>query len=138
MTSTIRTYSELRTIDSFIGRYRYLKLGGEVGRVTFGHDRYLNQALYGSTEWRQLRTFIINRDEGCDLGVATYDIHAELLIHHMNPISRDDILEHNDDMFNPEFLITTTRRTHNAIHYGDEKLLPVPWTPRRPGDTTLW
>ena len=134
----IRTYSELITIPTFIDRYRYLKLGGEVGRATFGHDRYLNQKLYASTEWKNLRSYIINRDEGCDLGIAGHEIHAQLLVHHMNPIVREDVINHNDDMFDPEYLITTIQRTHNAIHYGDEKLLPQPYIPRRPGDTTLW
>lgn len=134
----IRTYTELCRIGNFFDRYKYLALRGEVGFLTFGNDRYLNQALYTSREWRRLRHDIIVRDEACDLGVEGYEIHSDLIIHHMNPIVKDDIIHRNDDVFNPEFLITTTLRTHNAIHYGDETLLPRPFVERRPGDTKLW
>lgn len=135
---TIRSYTDLSKLDSFEDRFHYLKLGGVVGQATFGHDRHLNQALYRSAEWRRLRHDIIARDEGCDLGVDGYEIRSGLIIHHMNPVIREDILHRNDDILDPEYLITTTLRTHNAIHYGDESLLVQPYIPRRPGDTNLW
>ena len=134
----IRTYSELRRFDDFNERYQYLKLRGDVGRSTFGFDRYINQQFYTSREWRQVRSYVISRDNGCDLGIDGYEIHSKLLIHHMNPLKPDAISHGDPDILDPEFLITTTHRTHNAIHYGDEKLLPRLLTERRPGDTKLW
>lgn len=134
----IRTYSELMQHDTFLGRYNYLKLHGSVGRSTFGFDRHINQTFYTSREWRQLRNEIVVRDLGCDLGVEGFDIEAKLLIHHMNPITADDITSRNPDILDPEFLITTTDSTHNAIHFGDESLLPRPSIERRSGDTKLW
>ena len=134
----IRTYSELRRIENFEERYRYLALKGEVGRSTFGFDRYINQQFYISRQWRQLRSHIITRDDGCDLGVDGYEIHTRLMIHHMNPITVDNISHGDSDLLNPEFLITTTLQTHNAIHYGDERRLPRLLTERRAGDTKLW
>lgn len=135
----IRTYSELLEYPTFLARYRYLRLRGEVGYVTFGHDRYLNQALYRSREWKRLRHEIIVRDEGCDLGIPGYEIHDAIYVHHMNPITPQTVIQHEEAwLFNPEYLITTTHNTHNAIHYGDEGLLPKPYVPRRPGDTKLW
>lgn len=138
MTTRIRTYSELSRIACFEDRYRYLALSGQVGKSTFGFDRYINQQFYTSTQWRQIRHHIIARDLGCDLGIEGYEIHSRLIIHHMNPMSAIDISEGHSNVLDPEFLITTTHRTHNAIHYGDEKLLPRPLEPRRPGDTKLW
>lgn len=134
----IRTYSELSRYDTLLERFRYLALGGSVGHTTFGFDRYLNQTFYRSREWRSLRRYVIDRDEGCDLGVPGYEIHSRLMIHHMNPISVEQIVKGDPDVFDPEFLITTTHNTHNAIHYGDERQLPRPLVPRRPGDTKLW
>lgn len=134
----IRSYRELRRIETFEDRFRYLALKGEVGRSTFGFDRHINQQFYTSREWRHLRHQIIARDLGCDLGVEGYEIHGELLIHHMNPITAEDIMHGDPDILNPEFLITTTKMTHNAIHFGDERLLPRPLVERRPGDTRLW
>lgn len=134
----IRTYSELRRFESLEERYRYLQLRGGVGRSTFGYDRYLNQNFYTSREWRRLRNDIIVRDNGCDLGVDDYEIHGRIIIHHMNPLSVDDVVHGNDAMLNPDFLITTTHRTHNAIHYGDEKLLPTVFPERTRDDTKLW
>lgn len=134
----IRTYSELETYDTFEDRFRYLALQGDVGRSTFGFDRYINQEFYTSRQWRQLRHHIIARDLGCDLGVDGYEIHAQILIHHMNPITAQDIMHNDPDILDPEFLITTTMRTHNAIHFGDESQLPRPLTVRTPGDTQLW
>lgn len=138
MIRMIRRYSHLRSIDTFEGRYKYLRLQGTIGRASFGFDRYLNQAFYRSREWKQIRHQVITRDEGCDLGVEGYEIHGKLVIHHMNPMSQDDIIHGDRRILNPEFLITTTPRTHNAIHYGDEKLLPRRLVERRPGDTNLW
>ena len=134
----IRTYSELRQLTDFEERYKYLALRGSVGRSTFGFDRYINQQFYTSTQWRQIRHHVIARDLGCDLGVEGYEIHDRIYIHHMNPMTVDDIAHGEDSILNPEFLITTTHRTHNAIHYGDERLLPRPLTERRSGDTKLW
>jgi len=113
-------------------------LRGEVGRPTFGHERWLNQKFYTSREWRNLRNYVIARDNGCDLAVPGYEIHAKLIIHHMNPMDPTDIRHGNDDIFDPEYLITTTLRTHNAIHFGDERQLPKPFVERRAGDTKLW
>jgi hypothetical protein len=134
----IRSYSELRFIDTFEERYHYLALRGGVGDSTFGFDRYINQQFYTSRQWRQLRHHIIARDNGCDLGVEGYEIHARLIIHHMNVLTADEIAQGDDDILDPEFLITTTHRTHNAIHYGDENLLPKPHVDRSRGDTKLW
>ena len=134
----IRAYSELRKIETFEERYKYLQLRGDVGESTFGFDRYLNQKLYQSQEWKHCRHFVITRDNGCDLGIEGYEIHDRVYIHHMNPIIADDIKYGNADMFDPRYLITTSHRTHNAIHYGDENLLPRILVPRRPGDTKLW
>lgn len=134
----IRTYSELRRLTDFEERYKYLALRGSVGRSTFGFDRYINQQFYTSTQWRQIRHHVIARDLGCDLGVEGYEIHDRIYIHHMNPMTVNDITHGEDSILNPEFLISTTHRTHNAIHYGDERLLPRPLTERRSGDTKLW
>lgn len=134
----IRTYSELRRIETFEERFEYLALRGHVGRSTFGFDRYLNQRFYTSTQWRQLRHQIIVRDNGCDLGVEGYEIHSRLYVHHMNPLMPEDFVDGEEHILNPDFLITTTHLTHNAIHYGDKSLLPRPLAERRPGDTKLW
>lgn len=133
-----RTYLELREYYTFEERFRYLSLQGQVGRSTFGFDRYINQGFYKSREWRQLRHHIIARDNACDLGVEGYEIHSRLLVHHMNPIAAEDIAHGEDILFNPNYLITTTHRTHNAIHYGDERQLAKPYVPRSRGDTRLW
>lgn len=134
----IRTYSELQRLQTFEDRFNYLSLKGYVGDSTFGFDRWLNQQFYKSPEWLYARRVVILRDNGCDLGIDGYEIHTELLIHHMNPITVADIQRRNPDIFDPEFLITTTHRTHNAIHYGDEQSLPTPFVERRRGDTKLW
>lgn len=134
----IRTHSELMKFDSFEDRYDYLKLGGGVGHSTFGFDRYLNQEFYHSITWKSVRQHVIIRDNGCDLGVDGYEIHAELLIHHINPMTADDLIHGEEWITDPEFLITTTHSTHNAIHYGDRSLLTPPVVERRPGDTKLW
>jgi len=135
---SIRSYSELRQLRTFEERYRYLALRGEVGRSTFGFDRYINQGFYTSREWRSIRDRIIVRDEGCDLGIPGYEIHDRIYIHHMNPMVAADIVNGEEYILDPEYLISTTHRTHNAIHYGDESQLAIPREPRRPGDTKLW
>jgi hypothetical protein len=134
----IRSYTELRRLGTIEERFRYLKLGGYVGESTFGFDRYINQAFYRSKEWKDLRYYIIARDQGCDLGLEGYEIHHRPTIHHMNPMTPRDIVEDDDKILNPEHLILTTLLTHNGIHYGDESALPRPFTVRRPGDTKLW
>ena len=134
----IRRYSELRHIPTFEERFDYLKLNGSVGRETFGFDRYINQRFYTSKEWRDIRHHVIARDLGLDLGAEGYEINSRILIHHMNPIVVDDILHKNDDILDPEFLITTCHNTHNAIHYGDSSLLPKSLVERSRGDTKLW
>lgn len=138
MSSRIKTYSELRRLDTLEERFKYLALSGRVGETTFGFDRYMNQMFYTSREWRQVRQKIILRDNGCDLGIEGYEIHKTPTIHHLNPMTVADIRDSNPDILDPEFLITTTLLTHNAIHYGDEKLLPQLIVERRPGDTKLW
>ena len=134
----IRTYSELRTYKTFIDRYNYLKLRGSVGVETFGFDRYLNQVLYRSRRWRRTRDGIILRDNGCDLGVEGYDIYDKIIIHHMNPLTIEDIENDIDDIYDPEFLISVSFNTHQAIHYGDENLLPKEPIERKPYDTCPW
>ena len=134
----IRTYSELSTLKTFRERYEYLRLQGTVGEETFGFDRYLNQIFYRSPEWRSIRDFVILRDNGCDLGVAGYEIYGRILIHHMNPIFVEDIYKRSDYLLNPEYLISTVLSTHNAIHYGDESLLITEPVVRRKNDTCPW
>lgn len=136
--SRIRTYREMVKMDSFLERFNYLELRGEVGATTFGSDRYLNQRFYMSKEWRKIRHTIIARDQACDLGIADREIHGRIIIHHMNPISVSDLEDRYEDIINPGYLITTTHETHNAIHYGSEKLLPSLPPERLPGDTRLW
>lgn len=138
MSSKIRTYSELQQLSTIEQRFKYLALRGDVGNSTFGFDRYINQQFYRSRQWRQVREHIIARDLGCDLAVDGYQIHNRLVIHHMNPMQVGDIADGDSSILDPEFLITTTHQTHNAIHYGDEKLLPKPFVERRRGDTKLW
>jgi len=138
MRSFKRSYSELSRLANFEERYDYLQLNGSVGLETFGGERYLNQRFYTSTEWRQLRYEVIARDRGCDLGLDGYEIHDNIIIHHMNPMSIDDIESHNQDILNPEYLISVTLATHNAIHYGTDTFLAKPIIERSPGDTQLW
>lgn len=133
-----RSYTELLDRETFEERFFYLALRGEVGGATFGFDRYMNQQFYRSRQWRQLRDYVITRDNGCDLGIPGYEIHSRLYIHHMNPMTAQDLSLGDPDILNPEYLITTTHRTHNAIHYGDERLLAKPHIPRKRGDTSLW
>lgn len=134
----IRSYSELVNLHTFEERFEYLRLHGEVGRSTFGFDRFLNQRFYQSREWKDVRDFVIVRDNGCDLGVYGYEIYEHPLIHHINPMSVDDVIHGEDWILDPEHLITTTHRTHNAIHYSDVSLLPRVVVERSRGDTKLW
>ena len=134
----IRTYAELSKLKTFKERYEYLRLGGVVGTDTFGFDRYLNQIFYRSTEWRSIRDFVIVRDNGWDLGIEGHEIYGKILIHHMNPISVEDILRRSDFLLNPEYLISTILTTHNAIHYGDESLLVTEPIVRSRNDTCPW
>lgn len=142
--TNIRTYSELITLPTFEERYRYLRLGGRVGEETFGFDRYLNQIFYTSDEWRALRDYVIVRDTGrndyCqDLGMPCgYDIHGIILVHHMNPITKEDILNRSKYLLDPEYLISTIKNTHDAIHYGDESLLVSAPIERTRNDTCPW
>lgn len=134
----IRTYSELSKLSTIVERFRYLKLGGKVGEETFGFDRYLNQIFYKSKEWLEVRDDVIVRDLGFDLGVTDYDIIGNIYVHHMNPMTKDDILYNVDILLNPEFLISTSDLTHKAIHYGNEGLLPKDPVIRRKNDTCPW
>ena len=138
MTTNIRTYSELITLPTFKERYEYLRLGGRVGEDIFGFDRYLNQAFYKSEEWRSIRDHVITRDNGCDLGMEGHEIFGRILIHHMNPIRKEDIINRSDILLNPEYLICTIKNTHDAIHYGDESLLVIAPVERRKNDTCPW
>lgn len=136
--SMTRSYTELSRLHTLDDRFRYLKLIGFVGDQTFGYERYINQNFYTSKQWKRIRDHVIVRDNGCDLGIDGYEIHDRILIHHMNPMTVDDIVQGNEDILDPEFLITTTHQTHNAIHYGDKNQLPRALVERRPGDTKLW
>ena len=138
MSTMIRTYSELSQIKSFEERYEYLKLGGTIGSATFGYDRYLNQMLYTSGRWKKTRDKIIIRDNGCDLGIDEYSIKFIIIIHHMNILTIEDIENERDEIFDPEFLICTSRNTHNAIHFGDKNLLPQLPITRTINDMRPW
>ena len=136
----VKTYSELVKLPTFLERYRYLKLNGKVCEETFGYNRYLNQILYTSKEWRQLRPYIIDRDKACDLACPGYYIFGKrnIFIHHINPITLKDINDRNPIIFDPENLICVTKSTHDAIHYGDESHLPIALTERKPNDLCPW
>lgn len=134
----IKTYSELITLPTFEERYEYLRIGGRVGEETFGFDRYLNQIFYKSKEWLSIRDQVIARDNGCDLGIPGREIRRRILIHHMNPITVEDILNRSDFLLNPEYLICTVKNTHDAIHYGDENLLNKDPIERTKNDTCPW
>lgn len=138
MNTVIRTYQELMGFSSFKERYLYLKLSGRVGEETFGFDRYLNQQFYKSEVWKSIRNQIIIRDNACDLGMPDREINTRVIIHHMNPITKDDIIHQSDFLLNPDYLICTTKRTHDAIHYGDEGLLLGEPVERTKNDTCPW
>lgn len=136
----LRTYSEALSFPTFEERYNYLRLSGMVGKDTFGFDRVFNQMFYSSSEWRAIRNFVITRDNGCDLAFPDRAIYKpqKILIHHINPISIEDIKENSDLLLNPEFLIVTSFDTHNAIHYGDSNLIRNRIVERKPNDTCPW
>lgn len=136
--SNRRSYYELRKLKTFLERFEYLAIKQSVGTSTFGYDRYLNQRFYGSKQWQQARRDVIARDGGCDLGVEGYEIFGQVLIHHINPLTLDDVEFETDALLDPDNLITTTKRTHNAIHFGDKALLPSAPVERSFRDTRLW
>ena len=139
MRDHIRTYSELSKLETFEERYEYLRLDGIVGEETFGFDRYLNQKFYqNDPEWKRVRDYVIIRDCGCDLGIEGREIHGRIIVHHMNPITSDDLINRTEFLLNPDYLICTIDSTHNAIHYGDENLLPILPKERTPNDTCPW
>lgn len=135
---SIKRYSELILLPTFEERYKYLQLNGVIGDETFGFDRYINQMFYRSQEWKQVRDYVIVRDNGCDLGIEGHEIRGKILIHHMNPIGIKDIQQVNKFLLDPEYLITTMLSTHNAIHYGDESLLVTDPIERSKNDTCPW
>lgn len=135
----MRTYTELMGLSSFEERFRYLKLSKSSGMALEGHPRFVSQGFYHSAEWRNVRDFVIVRDLGCDLACPDRPIYGVIKVHHMNPISLEDIEKGSDLVLNPEFLITTCQRTHNSIHYGDESLIfSQHFVERRPNDTIPW
>lgn len=135
---SIKTYSELCELSSFEDRYNYLKLEGSVGFDTFGFDRWMNQMFYKSKEWKDIRNYIITRDNGCDMGLKGYEINDKIIIHHMNPITVNDIIYSNAVLLDPEQLICVSQKVHNAIHYGSDDLLIRPIVERMPNDTVPW
>ena len=135
---SIKTYSELTRLHTFEERFRYLQLHGSVGRDTFGFDRIFNQMFYTSSEWKRVRDIVITRDNGCDLGIEGREIYGKVVIHHLNPISLEDIENATEYLLNPEYLITTTHNTHNAIHYGDESKLITDQKKKKKNDTCPW
>lgn len=136
MMAMIRRYSELCKLDTFNSRFKYLSVKGIVGSETFGHERYLNQRFYTSKEWRSIRNYVIDRDQGCDLGLPGYEIYGQIVVHHMNPILADDIIHSTDFLMNPDFLICVSPATHNALHYGENPIDQV--IERKPNDTCPW
>ena len=137
--TSVKCYSELITLPTFEERFKYLKLDGRIGEETFGFDRHLNQMIYQrSPKWKKARDIVIIRDNGCDLGIEGHEIYGKIIVHHMNPITLEDILNDRDWIYDPEFLISTIHNTHNAIHYGDERLLVTAPTVRTKNDTCPW
>lgn len=132
------TYSELKKLKTYKERFDYLKRAGNIGEETFGPDRFLNQKFYASKEWKQVRDKVIVRDNGCDLGCDGYDIFDKPMIHHLNPVTKEQLVNHDPCLLDPENLITVTKLTHNAIHYGSFDILPTEPVERKPGDTKLW
>lgn len=134
----LRNYTELCLLDSYEARYEYLRLEGTVADRTFGSERYLNQSFYRSAQWKEIRNFVIVRDEGLDLAFPGQEIFSRIYIHHMNPMRPEDLVHGNDDILNPEYLISVSHTTHNAIHYGTERHLPRQLVERSPGDHLPW
>lgn len=135
---SLRNFRELISLSTFEDRYEYLRIGGVVGSDTFGAERYLNQAFYTSREWKNVRHAVIARDEGCDMSMPGYEIYEKPIVHHMNPISVEDVMDGNPDILNPEYLVLVSHQTHNAIHYGNRAQLRVAIPERFTGDTQLW
>ena len=133
-----KNYNEMIQLQTFVDRYEYLRLGGVIGLSTFGFDRWINQRFYKSQEWKNAREFVITRDEGCDLAIPGYEIYSGLIVHHMNPVTLDNVLHGEESLIDPQYLICTSLKTHNAIHYGDGLLLPRGPVVRKSGDTKLW
>lgn len=138
MMTTTKSYSELMRLKTFEERYQYLRIGGAVGAETFGYDRYLNQILYNSHDWRKFRNPIILRDNGCDLACLDRELESRVIIHHINPITVEDVLNRDPKIFDPENVICVSHNTHQAIHYGDENLLYKNPVERKPNDTCPW
>lgn len=138
MSINIRTYEELKRLPTFEARFKYLKLSAKVGKETFGFDRYLNQQFYQSKEWKSIRNQIIIRDNACDLGIDGREMDKNIIIHHMNPITKDDLIHQTDFLLNPDYLICVSKQTHNAIHYGDDKILFEGIIERTKNDTCPW
>lgn len=139
MTSNVKTYSELQQLQTFEERFNYLKLGGSVGEDTFGFDRYINQTFYRSAEWKRVRNIVILRDSACDLGILDREVGGRVYIHHMNPITRQDVEESSEYLLNPDYLICVSMDTHNAIHYGDDSYLKRnKLVERSANDTAPW
>ena len=138
MNTRIRTYSELSKLTTFEDRYQYLRLDGAVGEETFGFDRYMNQIFYRSPKWKAVRNQVIIRDNGCDLGIEGFEIYGNIIVHHMNPLTIEDIESESSYLLDPDHLICTTHNTHNAIHYGDVNLLMLGPVDRKPNDTCPW
>lgn len=136
--SKTRCYRELSRLETFEERFRYLDLRGTVGEATFGFDRWMNQQFYTSSFWKSARREVIVRDNGCDLGIEGYEVHYGLLVHHMNPITVEDIENGEEWICDPEFLICTSKKTHNGIHFGNDSVIPRQFVERAPGDTKLW
>lgn len=135
---TTRSYSELMELETLEQRFEYLALHGYVGDATFGSDRWMNQQFYSSSRWKDVRQRVMIRDDACELAVPDFPIHGRIYIHHMNPMTRENLVDFDERVLDPEFLITVSLGVHNAIHYGDERHLPRPFVPRAPGDTLLW
>lgn len=138
MNMNIKTYSEVMALPTFLERFEYLKLGGKVGAATFGFDRYLNQTLYRSPEWKRFRRDMIIRDNGRDLACEDYEIHGKILLHHIDPLTIDDVVNRDPKIFDPENVICVSLNTHNAIHYGDKDLLLTDFITRTKNDTCPW
>lgn len=138
MMTNIRTYSELIALPTFVERFKYLQLDGKVGEETFGFDRYLNQMFYKDPEWLEVRDWVIIRDNGCDLAIPDREIKSRILVHHMNPIRKEDILRRSKFLLDPEYLICTVKNTHDAIHYGNEDMLLLEPIERTRNDTCPW
>lgn len=138
MMTSMRTWTEMARLDTFAERFQYLKLNGSLGRETFGHDRWMNQRFYTSREWKLVRSHVIARDLACDLAVEGLDIHGKVIIHHMNPMKPADLIDMDEIILDPEFLVCASHQTHNAIHFGDERALAPQVVDRQPGDTKLW